>query len=150
MGKLDIVLQGFYGVSPPIKGVMYCLVERCGPSGYYSHERPLPQNHECVVVQDALGDYYYHYDFSQGGDEFVAKFRTPRGTTAEDFVKNYFRGAVKDVDMDQILPGCRSNYDDLVKEQRELAKLRDKDQSCCACCKLVASGTKSKSKYVVE
>jgi hypothetical protein len=122
MSPLDIVLNTAYGVSYPIKGVMYCLIAWRDPTLSYKTRRS--QNHECIVLQDALGDYYYHYEFCQGGDEFVGKFRAPRGTDAEDFVKNHFRGAIKGVDMDQVLPEYGSKYDNLMEEQRELAKLQ--------------------------
>lgn len=133
MSPLDIVLNTVYRVSYPIKGVMYCLVAWRDPNLSYKTRRS--QNHECIVLQDALGDYYYHYEFSQGGDEFVGKFWVPPGTDAEDFVKNYFRGAIKGVDMDQVLPEYGSKYDSLKEEQRELAKLQAEahDQSRCAC-----------------
>jgi hypothetical protein len=95
--------------------------------------------HYCLVLQDSFGDYYYYYEFSQGGDRFIAKFWAPRGTCAEDFVKNYFKGAMKDVDMNRVLPRCESKYEsltnDLLKEQKELVKLHEqaRDQFQCAC-----------------
>jgi hypothetical protein len=117
---------------------MYCRIPWHEPaieSYYASLPGPRPENHERFVLQDALGDYYYHYEFVQGGDEFVAKFRAPRGTEPEDFVKNYFEGGVKGVDMDQVLPEYGKRYDDLLAEQRELCKLRGQAeaQSRCAC-----------------
>jgi hypothetical protein len=133
MGQLDIVLNTVYGVPLPIKGVMYCTVDWLEPGQYHTYR--IPWNHECIVLQDALGDYYYHYEFSQGRSEFVGKFWAPLGMNGEDFVKNYFRGAVKGVDMDQVLPDYGSKYDNLVREEAELAKLQDQArvQSCCAC-----------------
>jgi hypothetical protein len=104
MSGLDTILNGVYGVSYPIKCVMYCTIPWHEPSleSYYASlfeqlGRPPPENHERVVLQDVLGD---HYEFVQGGDEFVGKFRAPRGTQPEDFVNNYFKGGVKGVDMD--------------------------------------------------
>jgi hypothetical protein len=97
MGDLDIVPKGNYGIPYPIKGVMYCTVERNEPGGLFEQQLP-PGNHECIVFQDALGEYYFYYDFSQGGDEYLAKkFRAPRGTTVSNFVKHHFRGGVKGV-----------------------------------------------------
>jgi hypothetical protein len=135
MSPLEVTLNTIYGVSCPIKGVMYCLEAWRDPTSSLSYKRRPDPNHECIVFRDGLGDYYYHYEFSQGGDEFVGKFRVPRGTNAEDFVKNYFRGAIKGVDMDQVLPEYGSKYDSLMEEERELTKLQAEahDQSRCAC-----------------
>jgi hypothetical protein len=59
MGELDIVLNGAYGISYPIKGVMYRDVQWLDPDKYRLRDRkkPLPRIHECTVLQDALGDY---------------------------------------------------------------------------------------------
>ena len=99
------------------------------------NKKPAPL-HDCLVLQDSLGDYYYYYEFSQGGCEFIAKFRAPRGTCAGDFVKNYFKGAVKGVDMDRVLPR-RESKDGLYiqKERKKLVKLHKQAlyQSRCAC-----------------
>jgi hypothetical protein len=138
MSLLDIALSAAYGVSYPIKGVMFCRLPWHEP-GSTLHNLPLrdppAENHERVVLLDALGDYYYHYEYVSGGDEFVGKFRAPRGTEAEDFVKNYFKGGVKGVDMDRVLPNYGNHYDDLLAEQRELGKLRKQAEaeSRCAC-----------------
>jgi hypothetical protein len=136
MSMLDIVLNTVYGVSYPIKGIMYCRIAWLKPGT--ESDYPPPENHERVVLQDALGDYYYHYEFSQGGDEFVGKFRAPRGTAVENFVKNYFKGGVKGVDMDQVLPKYGKHYDDVLAEQGKLMALRDQAeaQSRCACTSL--------------
>ena len=95
------MLHAIYGVSLPIRGVMYCAVEWSNPD--YKAERMRlniqpGRLHERirVVLQDSFGDCYYHYEFSQDGNRFIGKFRAPRGTCAEDFVKKYFKGAVKD------------------------------------------------------
>ena len=104
MGDLDLTFKGSYGIPYPIKGVMYCTVDREEPGGLFQQQLP-PGNHESFVFQDALGEYYFYYDFCHGGlDEYLAKFRAPRGTTVGDFVKNHFRGGVKGVDMDLVLP----------------------------------------------
>jgi hypothetical protein len=136
------MLHATYGVSLPIRGVMYCTLE-WSDSDYKAERMRLNiqpgRLHECLVLQDSFGDYYYYYEFSQGGDRFIAKFWAPRGICAGDFVKNYFKGAVKDVDMDRVLPRCESKYEslfnDLLKEQKELAKLHEqaRDQVQCAC-----------------
>ena len=78
-----------------------------------------PNVNECIVFRDAVGDYYLYFELAQGHGEYLAKFRAPRGTTVEDFVKNHFWGAVKGVDMDEVPPGCRGNaYHELVEEER--------------------------------
>jgi hypothetical protein len=79
-----------------------------------------------------------HRSISQGGDEYLAKFPAPRGTTVNDFLKNHFRGGVKGVDMDLVLPENEygsAYYHILRKEQKGLAELRAqaKAQSRCAC-----------------
>ena len=61
MGELDIALKVIYGIPYPIKGVMYCTVDRIEPGGLFEQELPCG-NTECIVSQDALGDYY---EFSQ-------------------------------------------------------------------------------------
>jgi hypothetical protein len=126
---------------------MYRDVQWLDPDKYRLRDRkkPLSQIHECTVLQDALRDYYYHYEHLTGGDEFVAKFRVPHGTNAEEFVKNYFKGAVKGVDMDRVQPKYGRNYDILICEERELAKLWSQAQaeSRCACMMtLTVPGTK--------
>jgi hypothetical protein len=83
---------------------MYCTVDRVEPGGLFDQKLTYDRNPEGFVFQDAIGDYYFFYEFSQGGDEYLAKFRAPRGTTVSDFVKHHFRGAVKGVDMDLVLP----------------------------------------------
>ena len=84
MGKLDIVFKGMYNIPYPIKGVMYCMIDRQEPGGLFQQQLPPHTgNHECIVFQDAIGEYYFHYDFSQGGDEYVAKFRAPCGTNGQ-------------------------------------------------------------------
>jgi len=138
MGELDMVLKGNYGIPYPIKGVMYCTVERKEPGGLFEQQQLSPGNHECIVFHDALGEYYFYYDFSQGGDEYLAKFRAPRATTASEFLKHHFQGAVKGVDMDVVLPENKygtSYYHILRKEQRDLAGLwaQAEAKSCCAC-----------------
>ena len=90
MGNLDIDLKANYGIPYPIKGVMYCTVERIEPGGLFEQQLP-PHNHECIVFQDALGDYYFYYDFSQGADEYLAKFRALHGMLVSDFLKYHFR-----------------------------------------------------------
>jgi len=134
MGKLDTVLKANYGIQYPIKGVMYCTAEWLEPGGLFEQQLP-PGNSECFVFQDALGKYYFYYEFSQGGDEYLAKFRAPRGTTISDFLKHHFQGAVKGTDMDLILPEETDYYYTLQKEQKELAELykQARVQLCCAC-----------------
>jgi len=136
MGVLDIALRRNYGISYPIKGVLYCTAERTQPGGLFQQQLPRG-NHECIVFQDALGKYYLYYDFSQGGGGCLAKFRAPRGTMVSDFVKNYFRGGVKGVDMDLVLPEneYERDYQTLRKEERDLAKLQAQAeaQSRCVC-----------------
>jgi hypothetical protein len=137
MGQLDPVLKANYGIPYPIKGVMYCTIEREEPGGLFDQQLS-PGNHECIVFQSALGEYYFYYDFSQGGDEYLAKFRAARGTTVSEFLKHHFRGGVKGVDMDLVLPENEygtAYYHILRKEQRDLAGLQAqaKAQSCCAC-----------------
>jgi hypothetical protein len=73
MGPLDIAFKALIGIPYPIKGVMYCTVDRVEPGGLY--DQKLIGNPEGFVFQDAIGDYYYFYEFSQGGDEYLAKFR---------------------------------------------------------------------------
>jgi len=68
MGELDIVLKANYGIPYPIKGVMYCTVEWVEPDGLFEQQLP-PGNNKGIVFQDALGEYYFYYDFLQGGDE---------------------------------------------------------------------------------
>jgi hypothetical protein len=139
MGRVDIVLKTDYGIPYPIKGVMYCTVDRVEPGGLFEEQLP-PGNTECIVFQSAVGDYYFYYEFSQGGDEYVAKFRAPRGTSVNDFVKDHFRGGVNDVDMDLVLPR-ESDCETLWHEQWDLERLRERAraQSCCACWKVSTS-----------
>ena len=47
---------------------MYCTAEWLEPGGLFEQQQP-PDNSECFVFQDALGEYYFYYDFLQGGDE---------------------------------------------------------------------------------
>jgi hypothetical protein len=107
----ESMLHAIYGVSLPIRGVIYCTVEWIHP--YHRakimrlNKKPGPL-HDCLMLQDSLGDYYYYYELLQGGCRFIAKFQAPCGTCVEDFVKNYFNGAVKGVDMDRVLPHCES------------------------------------------
>ena len=134
MGRVDIVLKTDYGIPYPIKGVMYCTVDWVEPGGLFEEQLP-PGNSECIVFQDALGDYYFYYEFSQGGSEYLAKFRAPRGTTVSDFVKDHFRGAMKGVDMDLVLRGDSGSCETLWHEQWDLARLQEwaRAQSRCAC-----------------
>jgi hypothetical protein len=137
MGTLDIVLKAHYRIPYPIKGIMYSTVDREEPGGLFEQQL-CPGNHECIVFQDALGEYYFYYDFSQGGDEYLAKFRAPRGTTVSEFLRDHFRGGVKGVDMDLVLPENEfgtAYYYSLRKEQRDLAVLQAQAQaeSRCAC-----------------
>jgi hypothetical protein len=130
MGDHDHALMTCYGVSLRVRGVMYRVRE------------PGDKNelHMAIVLQDALGDYYFSYENGyHGGDFLVAKFRhVPRGTAPQEFVKHYFKGAVKGVDMDEIHP--REDYNGperkrLRDEQVELARLfrEAQSQSACAC-----------------
>lgn len=134
MGRVDILLKADYGIPYPIKGVIYCTVDRIEPGGLFEEQLP-PGNPECIVFQDAIGDYYFYYEFSQGGDEYLAKFRAPRGTTVSDFVKDHFRGGVKGVDMDLVLPRYDSFKVKLWREQQDLAALHEwvRAHSHCAC-----------------
>ena len=135
MGEVDIVLKARYRIPYPIKGVMFCTVDWIEPGGLF--EEKLPRgNPECIVFQDAVGDYYFYYE-CQGGEEYVAKFRAPRGTTVSDFLKDHFRGGVKGVDMDLVSPGDRSldNWIRVHSHEQELGELRKQAQaeSRCAC-----------------
>ena len=137
MGQLDMVFKANYGIPYPIKGVMYCTVDWEEPGGLFKQQLP-PGNDECIVFQDAVGEYYFYYEFSQGGYEYLAKFRAPRGTTVSEFLRHHFQGGVKGVDMDLVLPENEYGtpyYHILLKEQRDLAELRAqaKAQSSCAC-----------------
>jgi hypothetical protein len=127
-----------YGVSLRIRGVMYRLREAGG----------LPGLHESIILQDGLGDYYFRYkDGYSGFHEFVAKFRAPCGTTPDEFVEKYFKGAIKGVDMDEVVPHWNGEDDEeyyeyadrVRKEQAELAKLwmKARRQSACACVELL-------------
>ena len=106
------MLHAIYGVSLPIRGVMYCIVAWIHP--YHRakmtrlNKKPAPL-HNCLVLQDSLGDYYYYYEFSQGGWEFIAKFWAPHGTCAEDFVKTYFKGVLRSVPILGLRTIFRSN-----------------------------------------
>ena len=135
MGDVDILLKVNYRIPYPIKGVMFSTVDRIEPEGLF--EENSPGNPECIVFQDAVGDYYFYYEFSQGGDEYVAKFRAPRGTTVSDFLKDHFRGGVKGVDMDLVLSDDRSlaNSSRVWWHERELGRRRTQAQaeSRCAC-----------------
>ena len=135
IGSRDAVFKANYRIPYPIKGVMYCTVDWPEDGGFFEQQKC--GNHECIVFQDALGDYYFYYEFSQGGDEYLARFRAPRATTVTDFMKHHFRGAVKGVDMDLVLPENEYGTPDyymLQKEQKELAELwHAQSQSCCAC-----------------
>jgi hypothetical protein len=137
MGRLELKLMTLYGVSLRIRGVMYRLREAGG----------LPGLHESIIFQDGLGDYYFRYqDGYSGFLQFVAKFRAPCGTAPEEFVEKYFKGAIKGVDMDEVVPlwdmedneEYYKHADRVRKEQSELAKLWQKAQcqSACACAKL--------------
>ena len=75
MGLMDISLNAGYGIPYPIKGVMYCTVDRVEPGGLFDQQLP-PGNPECLVFQDAIGDYYFFYEFSQGGDEYLVEQRS--------------------------------------------------------------------------
>jgi hypothetical protein len=99
---------------------MYCTIEWVKPGSY--PDIPGTQNYEHTVLQDARGDFYHHYTFSQGGAMFVGKFRVPRGTPVEDCLKNYYKGAENGVDMDRVREAWK-HWKELSKE-RELAKLR--------------------------
>jgi hypothetical protein len=114
---------------------MYCTVEWIEPGGLFEEKEP-PGSTECMVFQDAVGDYYFYYEFSQGGDGYLAKFRAPRGTTVSDFVKDHFRGGVKGVDMDLVLRGDSGYCETLWYEEVALARLQmqAEAQSRCACC----------------
>jgi hypothetical protein len=61
MGTVDVLLKTNYRIPYPIKGVMFCTVDRIEPGGLFE-ELP-PGNPECIVFQDAVGDYYYLYYF---------------------------------------------------------------------------------------
>ena len=108
---VDTVFKANYRIPYPIKGVMYCTVDWLEDGGLFEQQQC--GNHKCIVFQDALGDYYFYYEFSQGGDEYLARFRALRGTTVTDFVKHHFRGAVKGAELWQA-----------------------QSQSCCACRRL--------------
>ena len=108
-GRARHSAQTNYGISHPNKSVTYCTVERVEPGGLSEQQLP-PGDNECIVFQDALGEYYFYYDFSQGGGEYLAKFRAPRGTS--DFVKHHFRDGVNGVDMDLVLPEDGTAYYD--------------------------------------
>lgn len=135
MGELDIVLKTIYGIPYPIKGVIYCTVEWVEPGGLFNQQLP-SGNNKCIVFQDALGEYYFYYDFLQGGGEYLAKFRAPCGMLVSDFLKHHFQGAVKGVDMDLVLPKeGTAYYNKVQKEQKDLARLKAQAvaQSHCAC-----------------
>ena len=142
-GDIDFHLMANYGIMPHVKGVMYRPREP-KKSGYYC-EAPL---HQSIVVEDVCGDYYDYHQDPWAGDVFVARFRSPRGTMPEDFVKNHFRGAVMGVDMDQIHPYEAYGTSYLAKEQAELVKQREEveSQSGCACSNLLRA-TAYKSKF---
>ena len=102
------------------------------------HDEPRcynPNLHECMVIQDSLGDYYFHYEFCQGGGEFMAKFRAPRGTHPEDFVKNYFKGGVRGLDMDEVPLKLGRRLRIIDAKQRQLGErwARVRAESGCAC-----------------
>jgi len=86
-------------------------------------------HHQSIVVQDARGDYYYYGEEMCAGDHVVGRFRSPRGTMPEDFVKNYFRGAVLGVDMDPVDHHEAYNYAYLSKQQEKLVKQREEVES---------------------
>jgi hypothetical protein len=140
VGRLDIQLSGIWGLSYPIKGVMFYTLQWRDPDDPLVNGPQCPtersRNHECIVIRDALGDYYYHYEFSQGGGEFVAKFRAPRGVGVEHFGKNYFKGGVRGVDMDEV-PQAKSakRFYILEAKQMQLGKrwARVQAESRCAC-----------------
>jgi hypothetical protein len=94
---------------------------------------PITNDQECIVFQDAVGDYHYYWEFSQGSLFAFAKFRAPRGTSPEDFVKNYFKGTLvgKDLDEEAIMDDMPDKFDRAHEEQRELVELRNR--SLCAC-----------------
>ncbi len=67
--------------------VLYCTVDWLG----LGEQEP---SNDCIIFQDALNEYHFYYDFSQGGGEYLAKFKAPRGTSVSDFVKLHFQDAV--------------------------------------------------------
>ena len=133
MGEYDLYLMLCFGVVHRVKGVMYRPQEP-DASGSYSYEVG-HQYDGSIVLQDALGDYYFFHQDHVGTNDFVGRFRTPRGTSAEEFVQKYFRGACVGVDMDEVPFQDLYDHYDLDRRQAELAKLRDEaeDRSECAC-----------------
>jgi len=150
VGTLDIELSSLWGLSYPIKGVMYNTMQWLDPDDpLMDHSSPPRYDHplhERMVIQDALGDYYYHYEFSQGGGEFAAKFRAPRGTHPEDFVKNYFKGGVRGVDMDEVPTKWGKRVGIIDTKQRQLGNHwgRVQAESRCACVLRLHSGYQAK------
>jgi hypothetical protein len=129
IGNLEFRLVTMFGVSLHVRGVMY------RPKQYGKRS---PRDGS-IVLQDALGDYYFYQEDGRGSPEVVTKFRAPRGTTPRSFVKKYFEGAHEGVDMDEVLPRWDDNlHTRLQKEQANLAGLRikAKRESACACAKL--------------
>lgn len=100
-------------------------------------------NPECIVFQDAIGDYYFYYEFSQGGDEYVCKFRASRGTTVSDFVKDHIRGGV---DMDLVLPDHEDLGYEIFCHERNLGRLREQAQAQTRCaCQYASQEAKQKN-----
>jgi hypothetical protein len=143
MGEVDFTLMANYGVALRVRGVMYCI-----------KKQDTEDEVHMIILQDALGDYYLYSEDVHLGTFFVAKFRVPRGTAPEIFAKDYFKGAVKGVDMDEVHPG--EDYDspkcqEFRDEQEELGRLRIKaqSQSVCACANKHSNhGMIGKSKFV--
>ena len=48
MGTVDVLLKTNYQIPYPIKGVMFCTVDRIEPGGLFEEELP-PGNPECIV-----------------------------------------------------------------------------------------------------
>jgi hypothetical protein len=68
MGPLDIGFNAGCGIPYPMKGVMYCTVERVEPGGLFGEK--LLGNPEGFVFQDAIGDYYRAFGNSCHGFNF--------------------------------------------------------------------------------
>ena len=62
----------------------------------------------------------------------------PRGTSPEEFVQKYFKGARTGVDMDEVSLQYLYDHEELIRQQEELAKPRKEaeDRSECACARI--------------
>ena len=71
----------------------------------------------------------------------MAKFHSTWETIPEDFVKNHFKGAIMDIDMDEVYPYLAYNTLSLGESQGDLAQERKEieDQSDCMCTKLLVT-----------